>query len=129
MFSYADLVDYIYWVETIRFLPQHRDEPTMVRKASKSRPTGVETAAGRETITKSEAVRRALADGAEQPSAGVAYIKSRFGLEIGPQHFSAVKAAEKKKAGTVLSRGRRKPGRRPYAVRPASSHAKPANGD
>jgi hypothetical protein len=29
----------------------------------------------------------------------VAYIKDRFGLEMGPQHFSAVKSAHLKKQG------------------------------
>src|SRR5882762_7309855 len=53
---------------------------------------------GHGKITKSEAVRRALADGVDQPTEGVAYIKDNFGLEISPGHFSAVKAGEKKKA-------------------------------
>jgi len=48
-------------------------------------------------ISKSEAVRQALANGHEQPADGVKFILEQFGLEIGPQHFSAVKATEKKK--------------------------------
>lgn len=50
-------------------------------------------------MTKSEAVRRALADGVDHPADGVAYVKSHFGLEIGPQHFSAVKSNHLKKQG------------------------------
>jgi hypothetical protein len=55
---------------------------------------------GHSPINKSEAVRRALADGVVQPIEGVAYIKSHFGIEIGPQHFSAVKSTYMKRLGT-----------------------------
>jgi hypothetical protein len=55
---------------------------------------------GHSSINKSEAVRRALADGVVQPIEGVTYIKSHFGIEIGPQHFSAVKSTYMKKLGT-----------------------------
>lgn len=64
-------------------------------------------------ITKSEAVRRAIAAGAEQPAEGVPYIRDNFGLEITPTHFSAVKTAEKKKGAIKI---RRRPGRRTAAV-------------
>src|SRR4051794_11734926 len=92
----------------------------MARKASKLQPeattdggTTVDNGFATESITKSEAVRRALADGVDQPADGVAYIKDNFGLEIGPQHFSAVKATEKKK-GEAVPKG--KPGRKPKAA-------------
>jgi hypothetical protein len=67
---------------------------------------------GHGKITKSEAVRRALADGVDQPADGVAYIKDNFGLEIGPGHFSAVKAGEKKKG----EKPKGKPGRKSKAA-------------
>ena len=35
----------------------------------------------------------------DQPADGVAYIQSQFGIEMGPQHFSAVKSAHLKKQG------------------------------
>jgi hypothetical protein len=65
---------------------------------------------GHSPINKSEAVRRALADGVLQPIEGVAYIKSHFGIEIGPQHFSAVKSNTMKKlvSPTVNTRFRPK---------------------
>jgi hypothetical protein len=69
---------------------------------SKTEPQA-ETQTGQEghgRINKSEAVRRALADGVVQPIEGVAYIKSHFGIEIGPQHFSAVKSNTMKRLGT-----------------------------
>lgn len=68
---------------------------------------------GHGKITKSEAVRRALADGVDQPADGVAYIRDNFGLEISPTHFSAVKSTEGKK-GEAAPKG--KPGRKPKAV-------------
>jgi hypothetical protein len=71
--------------------------------AMKSKHTDSESAGhtSNGTITnKSEAVRRTLAAGIVQPMEGVAYIKSRFGIEIGPQHFSAVKSNTMRKLGT-----------------------------
>src|SRR5947209_2219838 len=72
--------------------PKHAE----AEEESQDSPEGQE---GHGKITKSEAVRRALADGVDQPADGVAYIKDNFGLEMGPQHFSAVKSAHLKKQG------------------------------
>jgi hypothetical protein len=72
-------------------------------------PTQPEVA--RERITKSEAVRRAIAAGAEQPADGVPFIKTQFGLDISPMHFSAVKAGDKRKG-----EARPKPGRMPRSA-------------
>ncbi|MDB5351779.1 MAG: hypothetical protein JWN86_3026 [Planctomycetota bacterium] len=91
----------------------------MARKASRSasesqemsEPQGGQEGHGK--LTKSEAIRRALADGVEQPVAGVAYIRSHFGIVITPRHFSAVKATERQKGGI---RVRLKPGRKPKAA-------------
>lgn len=90
----------------------------MARKASKQKPEPAteEERGGQEghgKITKSEAVRRALADGVGQPGDGVAYIRDNFGLEISPTHFSAVKSTEGKK-GEAAPKG--KPGRKPKAA-------------
>ena len=56
------------------------------------------------SISKAEAVRRALAAGHESPEAGVAYLKKHFGIEMNNQTFSSNKAQQKardaKKAGT-----------------------------
>jgi hypothetical protein len=60
------------------------------------------------TITKAEAVRRALADGKESPPVGVAYIKEQFGIDIAPQHFSTQKSQLKNRAG-VKVKGKRGP--------------------
>ena len=68
-------------------------------------------AVAQERITKSEAVRRAIAAGAEQPADGVPFIKTHFGLDISPTHFSAVKAGDKKKDAAKA-----RPGRKPKSV-------------
>jgi hypothetical protein len=72
----------------------------MAKKAAKkTKPAGLGNEGPPGAISKSEAVRRALADGVDQPADGVAYILSKFGIEMGPQHFSAVKSAHLKKQG------------------------------
>jgi hypothetical protein len=43
------------------------------------------------SITKSEAVRRALAAGHQMPVEAVTYILAEFGIEVRPQYFSNVK--------------------------------------
>ena len=62
------------------------------------------------SISKTEAIRRALAEGYESPEAGTDYILKTFGLEIGRQHFSSTKSQLKSKEG------KKKPGRKPRAV-------------
>jgi hypothetical protein len=63
-------------------------------------------------ISKADAVRAALAAGFEGPQDGTAYIRKEFGIEIAPQHFSAVKSQLKKAAGAPKG----KPGRKPKAA-------------
>ena len=77
--------------------------------------------------------RPALDEGIEGPQAAVAFIKKRFGIEMNPQYFSAVKSQFKKKAGEAPEG---KPGREPKAVPgqavegyPPPSPKQPAAGD
>jgi hypothetical protein len=75
--------------------PEHVAPEEMTRETAevqKATPKG----AKRSVPTKSEAVRRALADGYEGPKEGAAYILEEFGIEIAPQHFSSVKSQFKK---------------------------------
>jgi hypothetical protein len=62
-----------------------------------------------ETISKTEAIRRALAAGVEKPTSGVEWIKTRFGLTVTPATFSTTKMEIKKKAGTSVGRSARSP--------------------
>jgi hypothetical protein len=49
-------------------------------------------------ISKSGAARAAVDEGYESPQEAVAWIKQRFGIEMGAQHFSAIKSQYRKKA-------------------------------
>jgi hypothetical protein len=82
----------------------------MAKKAAKATPKTIEPAEKPETATvsKSQAAREALAAGLEGPQDAIAFIKKKFGIDMRPEHFSAVKAQEKKKSGiTPLKRGPR----------------------
>ncbi len=78
------------------------------------------------TISKTEAVKAALADGVEKPQDGAAFIKERFGLDVTPQMFSQTKSLLRKKereaSGTASGESAR--------LAPASSngHHAPAAG-
>jgi hypothetical protein len=63
-------------------------------------------------LTKADAARAALSAGLESPLQAVAYIKDRFGIDMDPQHFSAVKSTLKKKEGRPPG----KPGRKPKSA-------------
>ena len=86
---------------------QGKSEPPPLEPAPKAAP---KPAAKREVVSKSEAIRHALAAGFGGPQEGTAYIRKEFAIELTPSHFSAVKATGKKKGGTA-SKG--KPGRKP----------------
>jgi hypothetical protein len=49
-------------------------------------------AAGGKAMSKSAAARAALAEGIESPQKACAFILKRFGIDMSPQHFSAVKS-------------------------------------
>ncbi len=74
-------------------------------------------------VSKVDAVRAALAEGAESPGDGTGFIKSRFGLDMTRQHFSAVKSQLRKREGSVRGVGR------PAMVRPASGLRKSSPGE
>lgn len=48
-------------------------------------------------ITKSAAARAAIAAGKAKPGEALPYMRERFGIEMSPQHFSAIKSNMKKK--------------------------------
>lgn len=71
--------------------------------------------AGGKGMSKTEAIRRALAAGHEGPQEGTAYIRREFGIEIAPQHFSATKSQLKSREAAKKG----KPGRKPKAAAPS----------
>lgn len=67
-------------------------------------------------ISKTEAIRRALAAGIESPKAVVVWVKEQFGLDVVPTVVSTTKSLLAKKAGTSVHVA----SRRPTAVRPTA---------
>lgn len=59
-------------------------------------------------LSQSEAVRRALEAGIDDPRAGTAYILKEYGIEVTLSYFSAILATERKKGWEK----RGKPGRK-----------------
>src|SRR4051794_14887217 len=51
-------------------------------------------------MSKTDAIRAAMAEGIESPGDGVDFIRKRFGLEMSKQHFSATKSKLKTMEGT-----------------------------
>ncbi len=78
-----------------------------------------EVAGRKGKITKSHAVRVALAEGYENPTKAVEFIKKRFGIEMVAQHFSSIKSQEKKKTDPPAVRGEPEAAKRkPAATKP-----------
>jgi hypothetical protein len=67
---------------------------------------------GHGIISKAEAIRRMLAEGIENPSVASAEIRTRFGIDVTPQHFSATKSQMKSREAAKKG----KPGRKPKAA-------------
>jgi hypothetical protein len=97
--------------------PEDESQEAPEPEAGESKPKAATKAAKAGIASKTEAVRRALADGFDGPQEGTAYIRKEFGIEIAPQHFSAVKSQIKKREGSAAPKG--KPGRKPK--QPAAS--------
>ena len=72
----------------------------MAKKAAAEEP---------KSISKTDAVKAAIAAGKEMPTEGVQWIKETHGIDIDPQHFSAVKSQARKKAGSPPAKRGRKP--------------------
>src|SRR4051812_31526606 len=54
-------------------------------------------------MSKTDAIRAAMAEGIESPGDGVDFIRKRFGLEMSKQHFSATKSKLKSAEDTKKS--------------------------
>jgi hypothetical protein len=50
-------------------------------------------------MSKTNAIRAAMAEGIESPGDGVDFIRKRFGFEMSKQHFSATKSKLKSSEG------------------------------
>ncbi len=72
-------------------------------------------------MSKTDAIRAAVADGHESPGDGVDFIKKRFGLELSRQHFSATKSKLKTTGGGQAKKASQAPA-------PARKKAVPVEG-
>jgi hypothetical protein len=102
----------------VRQTIEPEDESQEAQEPEAEEPeTPREAAAGRPAMSKVDAVRAALAEGVESPEEGTEFIRKRFGIEIGRQHFSATKSQLKKREGGGAPKGKgvdeRKAGARP----------------
>lgn len=93
----------------------------MARKKADAEPTAEAALATTEKVSKADAVRAALSEGADTPPEGIAFIKAKFGIDITPAHFSSYKSQEKarlakKAAGGVPARRGRAPKGAPATV-------------
>jgi hypothetical protein len=66
-----------------------------------------EPATGGKAISKSAAARAALTEGIGSPKKACAFILDRFGIEMSPQHFSAVKSQWKSAKEAPAKKGKR----------------------
>lgn len=67
----------------------------------------------KETVSKADAVRAALAEGIDSPDDGVAFLKKRFGIEIDKPTWSSYKSAEKTRQAKAAGGEKPKLGRPP----------------
>ncbi len=75
-------------------------------------PTRTTKSAPQESVSKAEAVRRAVAAGVETPAQGVDYVMKHFGIEMDNKTFSLNRSQQKSRQGNHAVG---KPGRKPKA--------------
>jgi hypothetical protein len=76
-------------------------------------------------ISKANAVRAAVADGITTPEDGVAYIKTKFGMDVTKLMWSSYRAQDKARQKKKAADGEAAPAPKPRAV--ASSNGKASN--
>jgi hypothetical protein len=73
---------------------------------NKSNGNGDEKTEGSESISKTEAVQKAVEQGWTKPTEGVMFIKTMVGIDLSPSHFSNIKS-------TLGTTQKKRPGRPP----------------
>src|SRR5262245_35467589 len=98
-------------------------------ESSEARAAVEATESANGSISKAEAVRKAIAAGHDQPEQGVDYIKREFGLDMGRQHFSSTKSQMKKKseAEPTAKAPKANPGRKANVAEAQSAPTKAAS--
>lgn len=77
-------------------------------------------ATSQDSVSKTEAVRKAIADGWAKPTEGVMYVKTMFGIDLSPNHFSNIKSS----LGGAPKKGKRR-GRPPGSKNQAKAEPAP----
>ncbi|QDV36351.1 hypothetical protein [Tautonia plasticadhaerens] len=90
-------------------IPEEQEEPEATEPVDDEDD---ELGTGGDAPNKSQAARAALDAGYEKPGEAVDYIKRSFGIDMNPQHFSAVKSQMKKKEGEGRAAKQAAPARR-----------------
>jgi hypothetical protein len=98
-------------------------KPKHVEPEYERQETRAQNAADGKAFTKSAAAREAIAQGIESPQKASAFIKERFGIDMAPQHFSAVKSLIKKKEASTAPRAKRGP--KPKSAEAAKDYLAP----
>lgn len=99
------------------------------RAAKQEQPEGQDVAdspaatGGNGSMTKTDAVRAALAEGIDQPEHAVKFIKDRFDIDMTRPQFSTNKSLIKKRDGAA---GGKKAGRPPKAAAASAPAPKPS---
>lgn len=66
-----------------------------------------------ESVSKAEAVRRAVAAGVESPAEGAAYVQEHFGIDMDNKTFSLNRSQQKIRDAKKQAAAKGKPGRKP----------------
>ncbi len=86
--------------------PQHSEYEDRDFESQAMEATGPDTP---RKMSKTDAIRAAVAGGHESPGDGVDFIKKQFGLEMSKQHFSATKSKLKATGGNRYKKAGKSP--------------------
>src|SRR4051794_29340935 len=92
--------------------PKHVEAPDEGQGGPEAEGTDSTSSHGRKMpATKTDAIRMAIAGGFGGPQEGSGYVRSQFGMDVSPQHFSSTKSQLKSKMleGKPSARSGRKP--------------------
>jgi hypothetical protein len=103
-------------------VPAHVEPEDEVQESPEEEPARVLESAPipKGAVSQSDAARAALDAGYEKPAQAVEYIKTKFGIDMNPQYFSAIKTRTKS-APVAAKAEPAKRGRKPREVAPLAA--------
>ena len=96
------------------------------KRLAPQQPSGTGPAKTSESISKSEAIRRALDEGHPMAKDGVVFIRKTFGLEVSPAVYSALKSKIEAKKKHKAPAARKRAKDTPESTPPAAKEKAPA---